>query len=285
MHPSAKAAQERKQARARRSSPIARSTPLQRRLSRISHLSLDAPLVAIAWQLLLARAFAISIETHQALIVASGVWLGYAADRWLDARKGRTRISSRHRFSKRWQWSLLTAWTSLLISALSLSLLTLEPAELRRGLALTALALGYTLVAQLGRKLCWHSAFKSIATASLVAASSALFLWPALMGSPASLLALASVWLLFLLNCLLIRTWEGPEKSSPLPASSKLAGAAALGLAALCLSRYPAISIASALSMACLIGLHSVRERLDGDSLRIGADLCLLTPFALMLLT
>ena len=45
---------------------------------------LDAPLVAITWQLFLARVLEITLSPNLILLLGLSVWCAYAGDRWLD---------------------------------------------------------------------------------------------------------------------------------------------------------------------------------------------------------
>ena len=76
-------------------------------------LSLDAPLVALLWQILFIRCFhaanpASSSILTSALLV-SVVWLIYAADRALDAWRG-SGLRPRHEFYRRHWRALLPIW-------------------------------------------------------------------------------------------------------------------------------------------------------------------------------
>ncbi len=51
-------------------------------------LSLDAPVVAVLWQILFARCFQVPVDALAALLLLLTVWLIYAADRTLDAWRG-----------------------------------------------------------------------------------------------------------------------------------------------------------------------------------------------------
>ena len=48
-------------------------------------LSLDAPIVALLWQILFARCFHARVETLPSVLLVLAVWLIYAADRTLDS--------------------------------------------------------------------------------------------------------------------------------------------------------------------------------------------------------
>ena len=50
-------------------------------------LSLDAPLVAVVWQVMFARCFQVPVDTVAAALLLLTVWLVYSADRTLDAWK------------------------------------------------------------------------------------------------------------------------------------------------------------------------------------------------------
>ncbi len=48
-------------------------------------LNLDAPLIAVLWQVLLARELAVHVKFGEPVVLALCVWLVYVADRVLDA--------------------------------------------------------------------------------------------------------------------------------------------------------------------------------------------------------
>ena len=52
-------------------------------------LSLDAPVVALLWQILFARCFHARVELLPSILLVLAVWLIYAADRTIDAWRGR----------------------------------------------------------------------------------------------------------------------------------------------------------------------------------------------------
>jgi hypothetical protein len=87
-------------------------------------LSLDAPAVAVLWQLLFARSFHARLGASVTLLLALVVWLIYVADRVLDALKAPAEgaESTRHLFYRRHLWAflfplctgfVLAAWISL----------------------------------------------------------------------------------------------------------------------------------------------------------------------------
>ena len=106
-------------------------------------VSLEAPLVAALWQRLLAQTLGVPLGWPQTLLGA-GVWLVYAADRWLDAR-GEGELSVRHTFYRRYRLPIAALWFVILALSLGLALTRLGALELAAGLALSALASIYLL--------------------------------------------------------------------------------------------------------------------------------------------
>ena len=98
-------------------------------------LSLDAPLVAVLWQVLFARCFRASAETLPAVLLVLAVWLIYVADRALDAWSGMGR-TPRHEFYRRHWRVVLPVWLAALAAGGSLAATQLSPALFQRGLAL-----------------------------------------------------------------------------------------------------------------------------------------------------
>lgn len=107
-------------------------------------LSLDAPLVALAWQGLLAAHTGLPLRTPGRIVLALTVWLIYVADRLLDVRALRAPPrTARHYF----YFSHPTAATWLLGSIVILDLavigLDLRPEVLRTGLVPSLCVAGY----------------------------------------------------------------------------------------------------------------------------------------------
>src|SRR6478609_9082655 len=76
-------------------------------------LSLDAPIVAVLWQILFARCFQVEVDPLGELLLLMTVWLIYAADRTLDAWRGDVH-SPRHEFYRRHWRGLLPGWIAVL---------------------------------------------------------------------------------------------------------------------------------------------------------------------------
>ena len=243
-------------------------------------LSLDAPLVAVAWQALFAKGSAAGQGWHHFLIVFLSVWLGYAADRWLDARKVESGMGELHRFYVQNRSSVFVLWLLVLIGAIALALATLKVSEIASGLALTCASIAYTLFAQKARSLRFYPLAKCVGTSLLILAASLIFQNPA----EFRWLAVSPVGLLFLTNCVLIRSWN--------QAAGKryTVAAGANGLASLVASLFAitngsqSIGVACCLSLILLLSVQLTCVEQKREIRRTLADLCLLTPLPILFL-
>ena len=107
-------------------------------------LSLDAPIVALLWQILFARCFHARVGFLPSLLLVLAVWLIYAADRTLDAWSG-SAAQPRHEFYRRHWRALLPFWILALAAGSILAgrlviLVSHNPQQVRR-LAHTRLVL------------------------------------------------------------------------------------------------------------------------------------------------
>lgn len=258
-------------------------------------LSLDAPLVALVWQRWWAHVAGITLPGTRAIILALGVWLIYLADRLADSTDSDNRQggATRHVFSGDRRRVLL-----LLTALLGITLTTLTPrwlpaAEFRAGLGLLALATGY-----FGLIHCWPgrrwAAYlpKEAAVGAIFVSGTAFFVvcrsphLPGVFWLGNGLFAAVCF-----LNCALITKWERQrwdlrERSSLLNAFPRLSarlgimgvgvGAASLGVAWTASS--PA-AVPVALSALLLAGLDTCEGRISRETLRVLADVVLLTPW------
>lgn len=246
----------------------------------ITLLSLDAPLVAVSWQALFSHSLGNEQQWHHYLVVFLSVWLGYAADRWLDNLKRTRPGSEQHNFYGRHKVRVLRVWILALLIAVSLSLSTLNLAEITKGLALMGASIAYTVFAQRFRELALYPLAKTALTSFLVLAASLLF-QPVPSLPPAAILA---VWLLFFTNCLLIRHWSRAHEKH------NRVAALLTGFGCLCASAIASRSLTASIGYACLLSLlalFALHTRLGAKRLivrRTLADLCLLTPIPLLFL-
>ena len=244
-------------------------------------LSLEAPLVAVLWQRLLAQTLGVSLGWPQTLLLGTGVWLVYAADRWLDAH-GEGRLSVRHTFYRRYRLPIAALWLATLALSLWLALTRLGTLELSAGLALSALALAYLLRRHGSR----GQPVKELEVALLFGLGGSFFLLFA-EARPLPLLGLLGPFTaLCFVNVALIGLWEGDERAVPLaarfPALERTLPFWTFVLAGGCLllavfSPYRPVYLAAALS-ALLLGSLAKTARFGPATRHVLADAALLTP-------
>jgi hypothetical protein len=174
-------------------------------------LSLDAPLVAVVWQLALARVAGVTLRGHHTFILGAAVWLAYAVDRWIEGwRVAPAQVrTQRHWFYQQWRWPTAVLWVLVLLAALVMSFALLTRAEFKAGLLLLCPVLIYLLSHQfVHRDLRWRAP-KEICVAALLTIGVACF---PVANNPGVLAGLAPVLTLFGLlcfaDCALISLWE-----------------------------------------------------------------------------
>ncbi|HKT12103.1 MAG TPA: hypothetical protein VJW77_09805 [Terriglobia bacterium] len=114
----------------------------------ITRLSLDAPVVAVLWQLLFARAFHVQLARSVTILLAVVVWLIYVADRLLDVVKAPAQDAeaTRHTFYRRRMWAFLFPLGAGLVLAAWMSLTKLDAKTFYGGLVIL-LAVGVYMLA------------------------------------------------------------------------------------------------------------------------------------------
>jgi len=174
-------------------------------------LSLDAPLVAVAWQAMLARAARVTLGGHHVFILGAAVWLAYAADRWIEGwRLDPAQIlTQRHWFYRRWRWPVAVTWLIVLAVALIVTASRLTKGELAGGFILLTPVLVYLLSHQLIHRDHPWRAPKELCVGLLFGAGVACFpvagSWTVLTNIAAPLVLFG---LLCFANCALISLWE-----------------------------------------------------------------------------
>ncbi|MBK1878423.1 hypothetical protein [Pelagicoccus mobilis] len=244
-------------------------------------LSLDAPIVAVAWQALISKSVASSQNWHHFAIVSLSVWLGYSADRWFDTLSRSPSKSEQHSFYLKFRNSVLLTWILVLITAVTLSLTTLETSELLKGLALMCSAIAYTLFAQRARSLRFYPIAKTAFTSALILAATLIF--QEMQRIPP--LPILSIWLLFFTNCLLIRTWSHPHETITRQAAFLGFFSCAVLSVSVIWTQFSMIGISCFLSLLALTTLHLRFKSGELITKRALADICLLTPILPLLLT
>lgn len=267
-------------------------------------LSLDAPAVTLAWQALLARvAFGAWPEGRHALLLGAGVWLSYAADRWIEGWRltEATVRTPRHYFYLRWRWPVFAVWMLVLIGSVALAARSLDAREWIFSLALLAPALAYLLSHQFVHRHHPWRAPKELCVAGILTLGVAIYPLAAA-NSLAEALRLAGpaglFFLLALANCLLISDWERdvdlgqgqtslPLRFEPARLFARRLPAVVLVIASVFLLAHDGMprdaGLCAAASAAMLAGLARIEPRLGWAKARVLADAALLTPLAALL--
>ena len=257
-------------------------------------LSLDAPLVAVLWQMLLARSVGVRLGPYELPLLAGSVWLVYFSDRVLDARRprGGDWNAVRQRFYMRHYRAASIVVIVAGLAIVPLASLLLRPVVFRAGLSM-ALIVGVYFVMVHAAPQCWRLRWpRELAVAVIFTAGTFLALW---IGAADAFLRLAGSAVLFALlcwvNCSAIESWEW-HSAALLPRTTRYVGkyvgaacACIAGIAALLelASLAPgAVCIAVALSGVAFGMLARWRSRFTPELLRVAADLALCTPLLVL---
>lgn len=268
---------------------------------RLWHLaSLDAPTVAVAWALAFAWAAGVRLPAWVPVMLALGTWTVYVGDRLLDARSGLRsgaldRLRERHFF----HWShrrVLIAMAVMTAATTTAIIIALMPVAIReRNSLLGVAALAYFSGV--------HS--RRSAPAWLAPVLSKEFLVGVLFTAGCALPTITRMWLagtshaalgwmlapvaafaaLAWLNCHAIERWEAAQRTRVFTRAVLLA-CVSLMLAAVFAHAQPRAAVlfaAAALSAILLALLDRLRTLLTPLTLRIAADLVLLTPILLVM--
>ncbi|HTJ77871.1 MAG TPA: hypothetical protein VL357_02650 [Rariglobus sp.] len=94
-------------------------------------LSLDAPLVALAWQTLFARILKVELPWQQPVLLGLAVWVIYAADRWIEGWRlsPETVLTQRHHFYILWRWPVFMIGLAVILVGLGLAVVWLPGRE------------------------------------------------------------------------------------------------------------------------------------------------------------
>jgi len=169
-------------------------------------LSLDAPLVAVLWQVLFARCFRASAETLPAVLLVLAVWLIYVADRAFDAWSGSGR-TPRHEFYRRHWRMVLPVWLAALAAGGSLAATQLSPALFQRGLALLAAVVMYFGAVHLAPESIRRAWPKEAVVGLLFAVGASLEAWTKIR-TAADVITVLLFSCLCWINCAAIEKWE-----------------------------------------------------------------------------
>jgi hypothetical protein len=237
-------------------------------------LSLDAPLVALLWQILFIRCFhaagSASDNLLASALLVSVVWLIYAADRALDAWRGGFELRPRHEFYRRHWRALLPVWIVVLLATGWCAWTSLSPGLFERGAWLLAAVLVYFCVVHCLRPK-WP---KEAAVAVIFGLGASLAAWTRVETSYDVLTVILFACLCWI-NCAAISEWEHGSARWPI---GVLAGCVGLAAIALLHSERPILGAAEAASAVAFVMLDRGRLKLSADALRVLADVALLSP-------
>jgi hypothetical protein len=236
-------------------------------------LSLDAPVVALLWQILFARCFHARVDPLPSILLVLAVWLIYAADRTFDAWRGAS-ARPRHDFYRRHWRALLPLWILALAAGSALAWMRLTPEMLYGGLALAGAVLLYFALLHLGV----FQRTKEAVVAVLFALGATLSAWPNVR-TAADIEAIILFSCLCWINCVAIEHWEG-ESRWPIAAAAGFVALAAVML--LLFSSRPVLGGAVMASALAFVALDCARRRFSRDALRVLADVALLSPLFLL---
>jgi len=256
-------------------------------------LALDAAFFAFCWQWMATTAFGFEFSWIHGVLVATAVWLGYTADRWLDVCGMRNSPKTRrHRFMAQHRGTILIAWAGVLSCSMLISWKVLRVEEFSAGLALAGMCATNAWInhADPNGRLPLP---KEVRAALLLSAGIHLFLWRSMAETSFSLcLSFVSVTTLCFLNCCFVAKWETKvdrsQGQSSLPLRRKKVGflsvkvtIATIGLCssiALLRIREPEalVLFCSAIALASLPFID--RLKLDAEDKRVLADASLFLP-------
>lgn len=244
-------------------------------------LSLDAPLVALLWQLLFVRCFHGSLGLLPAALLAVAVWLIYVADRTLDALRGTpgTAEQPRHEFYRRYWRTVLPIWVAALGTGGWLAWSRLPLPLFVEGSAVAAGTALYLTAVHVSPGLLRRAGSKESAVAVLFGMGASLAAWPGVQTS-GDVLAIALFSCLCWMNCAAIDDWERGHGLRPSVIAA--AGLVALSAAWLLQDHRPILGAAETAGALGLVLLDRMRGRYSAEALRVLADVVLLTPLVFL---
>jgi hypothetical protein len=260
---------------------------------------LDAPLVAISWQWLFARAFQVPLTNPARLTLFLTAWLIYLADRLADSWSldGTEPLSRRQRFCWRYRRIWLAVIPSLALADFVLISQQLERGIIRVGLVIGVLSLGYLSVNYWLGKVWRFVPVKEVCIGCLFASGTVAAIVPHIGLSAPFLVAFVFFAALCSLNCISIAVWESDldraqgknSIATRWPSVQSWFRAVTIMLATCAIIIGPiaktvaAVYYCIALSAFLLTALDSLGERVGRDERTAMADLVLLTPLLLLL--
>ena len=266
----------------------------QRPVIFLSLLCLDAPLVAAAWQWIIARNLGEPLNLQQCAVLFLAAWLIYLSDRLADSFTvpPGAPTSARQRFCRQHRFSIVPLIVLLGITDTTLSLIFIDRRTFIFGTLILVATTAYLAINHFAGQIWRQVPLKEVSIGFLFALGTVAVINQK---STNLVLVLVLFGLLCSLNCLSISVWErdldiaqGREsfatahpKRKSLPAMSCwILGV--IGMALLIDSKLRLFAFCLASSALLLALLHRV-GRIDRDERVALADLVLLTPAAVFL--
>lgn len=264
-------------------------------------MNLDAPAVAVAWQLCFAWSLGMRVYPAEAIVLFLTVWLAYAMDRVLDTwRSGSLCRTARHRFAQTHRSSFLRIAPLVLLADGLIAWLWLPEDAIRNGYPLALAAVAYALMAQRVSQFGRWFLMKEIAVGAIISWGA---LWTALshgarweQALPLLLMGtLVCAW-----NCVAISIWEAPlarAVDGPIRKRFLHAAHSHFGLITVCgavtvcglgMAMNTLHGLATGVAMAASMAFLAVLDQMNGfpaqNTRRVLADAVLLMPVLLLLL-
>lgn len=253
-------------------------------------LSLDAPVVALAWFWMFAKAWGVvSLPASLPITMALAVWAIYAVDRVVDSRKSSPRASleRRHHFHRKYRWVFISVASVVAGWSIYASLLVLSQTVLFYSFFVIFLVASYFVLAVFQRPDQHTGLMKNVlagmtfayGVAAGVHATSPIVSFPQMVISQEVILFGG----LCVLNMTAIDFWElegedGEDASALIGTGCLLLG----GLSMFFSTRSDAFNkpffYAVMIGSAGIYILNRCRNRLDQDGRRLWVDLVLLAP-------
>jgi hypothetical protein len=264
-------------------------------------LNLDAPLVAVLWQLLLTQSLGVTVNRMEPVVLAVTVWFLYIADQLLDVLRPEPDSWQpvRKLFYRRYFRAAATLGLILAISILPLAYFLLRPSTFHGGLELSVAVLIY-FAAIHAAPVSWRGLWaREAAVALLFSLGTCMPVWFA---SGRRTGALAAPALLFALlcwaNCAAIETWEwqlagaqaGLGPSSATRWTGQHIGPIGIGFSLLAVGAVVAGLASFEFALACVVSgaalalLALCRGRVPADFLATAVNLALCSPLLLLAL-
>jgi hypothetical protein len=263
-------------------------------------LSVDAPVVTVLWQSLLARVAGHDLGWPPIVVLGLSVWLAYAADRWIEGWRLRPDVirTPRHFFYHRHRWPIAAVWIVVLAANLVTAFAHLSAFDLAAGALLLTAVAAYLLSHQFVHRHARWRVPKEICIAALLTGGAGVFLIRQ-MRAPGVPFVLAVFGLLCFANCALISVWERQVDRAHGQSSLVVHGPGNVGVirlvpwlvvviaAASLLVADAGVAMAGACALASgllLAATDSAEPSIGRQRARIFADVALMTPLVALVL-